>query len=67
MKKLIKAKNPPKKIFASSIEDSRFVLAPPDILTLLTHIDELRDYPIEMTEGDGLAQLLVGESAYEIR
>ena len=48
--------------------DGEIVLTPAALLDLLTQIDELKDKDIGVTQGlDGMLQLQIGNSIYEIR
>ena len=48
--------------------DGEIVLTPAALLDLLTQIDELKDKDIGVTQGlDGMLQLQIGNSMYEIR
>jgi len=66
MKKLIGNTNKATKIIATRTEDPRYIITPPNVLDILTGIDELKDYHIAMTEGPNGFQFTVGESVYEI-
>lgn len=61
MKRLIKSVN------AATVYEDKCMFTPTDVVNLLKHIEELKNYDITLTENrEGTLEIIIGESIYQV-